>query len=167
MKRFAIALVLLTLTAPMSAAALTSCLERNTDCTLIELLKLDKEAETAGMSKDDRIAILLDIITQLRRIITSFQSTAHSSFCMMIKNDLALGSTDAKTNGDVSTLQQFLTNERFLETGYITGFYGPRTTTAAYAWQQSQGIKSATGKGGLSKEGRERIRLATCPALDS
>lgn len=170
MKRFAALLALFALLFPsvsLAAASTspTTCLDRNEECSLGELMEINKKALDEGLAQHEHVAVLLEIITHLRRIITTFYATSQVSYCVDLKRDLRPGTTDAKTDGEVSTLQFFLTNARVYP-GLITGYYGPTTADAVYEWQRENGIADVTRQTGVGKITRQKIREASCPVLD-
>jgi hypothetical protein len=164
MRAFAAAYIAVLLLAlfPAGAAALVTCRDRDSECTLQELIQLDKDAEGLGLSKAEHIAILLEIITHLRRIITSFQASSQVSYCVDLKHNMVIGSTDAKTNGEVSTLQAFLDRAGVYGDASITGVYGLQTAQAVLRWQQQLGIPNVTEKTGVGPFTRQKIKESTC-----
>lgn len=166
MRAFGIALITLTLILPTFSSAVSTCLERNSECSLGELIRIDKEADARALTREDHIAVLLDMITQLRRIILNFAATSQLYYCVEFNHDLRPGTTDEKTDGEVSTLQLFLSSANVYPEKLITGYYGPATSRAVHRWQVEQGIKDVDESTGVGTQTRNRIRLATCPALD-
>lgn len=160
MKKAAAALLALALCTPSLSLAAT-CKDKGVECSLGELLELNTNASTMGISTPEHIAILLEIITYLRRIITNFTATSQVSGCVDLRHDLRPDTTDAQTDGEVSTLQTFLTSQR-VYSGLVTGYYGPQTARAVYEWQREQSIPDVTEKTGVGKQTRQKIREATC-----
>lgn len=64
--------------------------------------------------------------------------------CLVITNNLAIGSTDATTGGDVSRLQRFLGGE-------VTGYYGLQTARLVTAWQTANGIPPVGAVGPVTR----------------
>lgn len=129
-------------------------------------MDINARAQTLGLSAQEHIAVLLEIITHLRRIITTFGANSQVSGCVELAHDLRPGTNDAKTDDEVSRLQRFLTSAGVYD-DIITGFYGPVTSRAVFLWQQQQGIPDVTESTGVGAVTREKIRLATCAALDA
>lgn len=144
-----------------SFAFAATCKEKGVECSLGELLELNTKASSLGISTPEHTAILLEIITHLRRIITNFSATSQVSRCVDLKHDLRPEATDAVTNGEVSALQFFLTSQRVYG-GLITGYYGPQTARAVYEWQREQSIPDVSEKTGVGKLTRQKIKEATC-----
>lgn len=165
MRRFAAAAFAIALIFPLTSSAAPTCKESSTECSLQELLDISKNAESLGLSKAEHTAILLEIITELRRIITSFKASAPISYCVNLQNNMVIGSTDAKTNGEVSTLQSFLDRAGVYGDANITGIYGKQTAEAVVRWQQQVGIPDVNESTGVGPLTRKKIREATCPLL--
>jgi hypothetical protein len=149
-----------------SLAFASTCVDRNEACSLGELMDISAKAQTLGVSQQEHIAILLEIITNLRRIITNFKASSQVSDCVDLAHDLRPGTNDAKTDGEVSELQYFLTRE-LVYSDLITGFYGPQTARAVYEWQKEQAIPDVTEATGVGKITRQKIRHTTCASLDA
>ncbi len=160
MKRFFAALVASLLLLPSFSLAAT-CIERNEECSLGELMEINTSAREIGLAPHEHIAVLLEIISNLRRIITTFHANKEIIYCVDLKHDLRPGATDAKTDGGVSTLQFFLTSQRVYD-GLVTGYYGTATAEAVYAWQQQNSIEGVTLSTGAGPLTRAKIRAATC-----
>jgi hypothetical protein len=165
MKRLFAGFAIGALLAPSFAFA-TTCVDRNEQCSLGELMEINTQAQTLGLSKQEHIAVLLEIITNLRRIITNFSASSQVSGCVDLQHDLRPGASDAKTDGEVSSLQSFLTSARTYS-GLVTGYYGPQTARAVYEWQKEQAIPDVTEATGVGKVTRQKIRHTTCASLDS
>lgn len=89
------------------------------------------------MSKSISVLFLLVIF------VFSFIATSSTAWAasFVFNHDLSLG----VRSSDVSTLQQFLIDEKFLFISTPTGYFGPATKTAVRKWQTSVGINSPTG----------------------
>src|SRR3989338_2392299 len=87
--------------------------------------------------------------------------------CVSLSNSLTLDDTDADTDGDVSTLQQFLAQDSSIyPSGRITGYFGPSTLRAVQRWQASHGLASygdvdSTGYGYVGPKTRAAM-AASC-----
>jgi peptidoglycan hydrolase-like protein with peptidoglycan-binding domain len=158
------ALIALLIVLPSFSFAST-CIERNEECSLGELMEINTNAQKIGLAQHEHIAVLLEIISNLRRIITTFQATKEISHCVDLKHDLRPGTTDAKTDGGVSTLQFFLTSQRVYD-GLVTGYYGPSTAHSVYMWQKQNNIEGVTPQTGVGPLTRAKIRSATCAVLE-
>lgn len=82
--------------------------------------------------------------------------------CEPITRSMYIGATDATTNGQVTRLQQFLTETGDYTFGRTTGYYGPATEAAVKRFQAREGIVSygtpaTTGYGLVGKRTREAI----------
>lgn len=165
MKRSAASVLMLALLAPSMALGAT-CLERNESCSLGELMEINTSAQSLGLSTYEHIAVLLEIITHLRRIITTFGASSQVSGCIELRHDLRPGMSDAKTDGEVSVLQHFLARAGVYDE-IVTGYFGPVTGRAVYLWQMQNGISGVDENTGVGKVTREKLRSATCATLDS
>lgn len=165
MKRTAASLTLIALVFPSVSLGAT-CIERNESCSLGELMEINTNAQTIGLTTYEHIAVLLEIITHLRRIITTFEASSQVSGCLELQHDLRPGMNDAKTEGEVSALQHFLSRAGVYDE-LVTGYYGPVTGRAVYLWQLQNGISGVDESTGVGKITREKVRLATCATLDS
>ncbi len=164
MKRFLAALAASLLLFPSFSFAAT-CIERNDECSLGELMEINKNAQSIGLATHEHIAVLLEIISNLRRIITTFQASKAITHCVDLAHDLRPGATDAQTDGGVSTLQFFLSSQRVYD-GLVTGYYGPATAQAVYSWQKQNNIEDVTPATGVGKITRTKIRSATCALVE-
>jgi peptidoglycan hydrolase-like protein with peptidoglycan-binding domain len=80
------------------------------------------------------------------------------SACVRITNDLQYRSRDTVTNGDVSTLQDFLQAQGYLN-AEPTGFFGLMTEAAVKRFQSAEGILSSGFVGPIT---RARIQARMC-----
>lgn len=165
MKPAATSFVIVALLFPSLSLGAT-CIERNESCSLGELMEINTNAQAMGLTTYEHIAVLLEIITHLRRIITTFEATSQVSGCLEIQHDLRQGMNDASTEGEVSALQHFLSRANVYDE-LVTGFYGPVTGRAVYLWQVQNGISGVDESTGVGRITREKIRQATCATLDS
>ena len=79
-------------------------------------------------------------------------------YCVPLVSDLSYGAVDAKTKGDVSALQSYLTDRGFLETG-ATGFYGRSTEMAVKRFQYRTQIEV---NGTVRQDFRDILKELTC-----
>ncbi|MDO8481941.1 MAG: peptidoglycan-binding domain-containing protein [bacterium] len=80
------------------------------------------------------------------------------STCVALQHNMGYRSTDVKTGGDVSALQDFLQTNGYLNSE-PTGFFGQMTVKAASAYQASVGLDQTGYVGPLT---RGKIKDATC-----
>ncbi|MCB9814987.1 peptidoglycan-binding protein [Candidatus Nomurabacteria bacterium] len=111
----------------------------------------------------DQIEGLLEQITKLQTLLVQIQQT-NDVICTQLSNSLYLGSTDKNTSGEVSKLQQYLSQTGHYKYGEITGYYGPVTQEAVRAWQSEKGIISygnpeTTGFGLIGPATRKSISM--------
>ena len=88
-------------------------------------------------------------------------TTASTTPCLMLNNNLYADITDATTNGEVSKLQQFLG-------GRVTGYFGPLTLQLVQSWQTTHGVVSSgspdtTGYGYAGPKTRTAMSCAGNP----
>jgi peptidoglycan hydrolase-like protein with peptidoglycan-binding domain len=67
------------------------------------------------------------------------------SACINISHDLQLEARDTTTDGDVSRLQKFLSQQDPLiyPEKKVDGYYGPATRLAVYRWQKANNVKAS------------------------
>lgn len=110
------------------------------------------------------ISISLLMFLFLAPFTSSAQSadvdTSKDASCAIIPVNLRYGLTDAKTNGAVSLLQDFLNSHGYLTT-QPTGFFGSMTRTAVIAFQTANGIP-ATPPGFVGPVTRAKIQAIDC-----
>lgn len=85
--------------------------------------------------------------------------------CISLTHDLYIGQNDAKTQGDVSELQQFLRQTGDFRYSSITGYYGPVTERAVGRFQERLGVVSgvdAPGYGRVGPQTRSAIAGVPC-----
>ena len=86
---------------------------------------------------------------------------------LILISTLSLGLTDAKTNGEVSKLQQFLAQDKTIyPEGLVTGYFGSLTQKAMQRWQARNGIVSSgspatTGYGVVGPKTRAKLQAIT------
>ncbi len=87
--------------------------------------------------------------------------------CVDLKYNLRLRSRDARTNGEVSVLQNFLIDEGYLLSDKPTGFFDVDTLAAVKKFQLSVGIGSAKtpGFGRVGPKSRAKINEMTCDGV--
>ncbi len=87
-----------------------------------------------------------------------FETDTVENECVDLKFNLSHRSRDARTNGEVSVLQNFLIDEGYLS-GKSTGFFGVATRVAVQKFQSEVGI-SSTGR--VGPKTRAEIKKMTC-----
>lgn len=92
---------------------------------------------------------------------TTASGATRSSRCIVILNALALGSSDSRTGGEVTKLQQFLSDSDLYD-GPVTGYFGPLTLSAVQKFQAESGTVSS---GSPDTTGYGRVGPATRNAL--
>lgn len=96
--------------------------------------------------------------TQLAAVTTSQQN------CAAITQYLALGSTDARTKGEVSMLQKVLAADtKIYPEARVTGYFGEATARALKRWQAAQGIEQT---GATGPKTRAALACKPAPATD-
>ena len=85
------------------------------------------------------------------------------SSCIDLKYNLSYRSRDARTNDEVSLLQDFLIARGYLS-GESTGYFGVATLAAVKEFQLELGVGSPTtpGYGGVGPKSRAKIKALTC-----
>ncbi len=83
--------------------------------------------------------------------------------CIDLKYNMSYRARDARTNDEVSLLQDFLINQNYLS-GEATGYFGVVTLSAVKKFQSSVGIGSAgtAGFGNIGPKSRAKIKAMTC-----
>jgi len=111
-----------------------------------------------------RIQTLLAQITQLKaqmNVGLGHGAQTSPSYCdVQLANNLMIGSTDARTNGEVTKLQQFLRSQGYTD-AQITGYYGNVTAGLVMRWQKAHGMDFVTLKSGVGPMTRAKIN-ANC-----
>ncbi len=110
-------------------------------------------------------AIIITGITISAFVLVSapISTEAQTNACVNLTRLLQLGSSDATTNGEVSKLQQFLTETGDYTYGSITGYFGPATEAALKKYQCAKGIACSgtpreTGYGVVGPRTRAAMR---------
>ncbi len=85
----------------------------------------------------------------------------NTSSCVSINNNLRYQSRDVNTNGEVSTLQDFLQSKGYLNSE-PTGYFGLMTLAAVKKFQISNGIEGTGYVGPLT---RAKIKTLTCGGI--
>jgi peptidoglycan hydrolase-like protein with peptidoglycan-binding domain len=80
------------------------------------------------------------------------------SSCVSIVNNLRYRTTDAKTDGEVSVLQDFLQTNGYLQSNPV-GFFGLMTTAAVKKFQKANSISPTGYVGPIT---REKIKIQSC-----
>ena len=78
--------------------------------------------------------------------------------CAVITHNLKLGSRDANTGGDVTTLQIYLSQANYLDSD-PTGYFGRATRKAVQDFQTANGISPAGNVGPMT---RAKIKEVSC-----
>src|SRR3989344_6768211 len=126
---------------------------------------------TPAMATTDPIAELRIRIAELQEqlaklMVQSNYNIGHGAqgepdHCHMpFAHNLMIGSTDAKTSGEVTKLQQFLQSQGYTE-AQITGYYGNVTAGLVMRWQKAHGMDFVTLKSGVGPMTRAKIN-ANC-----
>ena len=87
-------------------------------------------------------------------------SSSPVSSCLTLVNPLIIGSTDARTNGEVSKLQRFLMSEGVYPEALVTGYYGNLTAQAVVRWQKAHGMDFVTLTSGVGPMTRGKMKEA-------
>lgn len=99
------------------------------------------------------------------------QDTQVQSSCVTLTKTMSLGSTDRRTNGEVSELQNFL-----IDGGYFVGIGNPligvfdsKTVVATKKFQSATGVATAStsGYGGVGSKSRAKIKAMTCRGVNA
>lgn len=148
----------LLLIAPLAAAAQTTdyasqlaALQAQIQQLLAQISQLQTQVNAGTPASNSGIASA-----------TAGVSASPGASCIQLSHGLYLGVSDAQAGGDVSKLQQFLTQTGDYTYGSVTGYFGPATQAAVQAWQASHGIVSsgsaeATGYGVVGPSTRTAI----------
>lgn len=91
------------------------------------------------------------------------QFAGDQTTCVDLQYNMGYRSRDAKTNGEVSDLQDFLISQGYLS-GDPTGYFGTATLAAVKKFQSAVGLGSAgvPGYGGVGPKTRANIKNMTC-----
>lgn len=89
-----------------------------------------------------QIQSLLVQVRQLQALLAQLQAKDTGKSCVNLTHSIGFDETDARTDGDVTRLQRFLTDTG-LYTGAVSGHVGPATVRAVQKWQSSHGIVSS------------------------
>src|SRR3989344_8839159 len=115
-----------------------------------------------------RIQTLLAQITQLKaqmNVGLGHGAQTSPSYCdVQLANNLMIGSTDARTNGEVTKLQQFLRSQGYTD-AQITGYYGNVTAGLVMRWQKAHGMDFVTLKSGVGPMTRSKMKISCSSAL--
>jgi hypothetical protein len=164
-KHLGFALFAILIALPISVSALVTCRDTDKGCSFEQLIDLNSKSVALGMAKEERIAIMQEIIAKLTEQLAALKADTGGNLgfdfqmnCKVIKNDLLLGKTDAETNNEVTLLQRFLISVGYLKSPGPTGYYGPLTADAVYRYQK-EFLKWnwATIKSGVGPKTREAI----------
>ncbi len=82
--------------------------------------------------------------------------------CVVITSALFYGSTDARTGGDVTKLQSFLTSRGYYN-GAVIGIFGPVTRAAVIRFQSANGISPIGIVGPVTRAAIQRISCGGNP----
>ncbi|MDP3991652.1 MAG: IPT/TIG domain-containing protein [Candidatus Colwellbacteria bacterium] len=111
-----------------------------------------------------QLSALLQQVQNLQQQLQNTSQLQSGQQSLTLSFNLTRGSTDAKTNGEVSKLQRFLAQDKAIyPEGLITGYLGAFTERAVQRWQVKQGIVSSgsvvtTGYGAVGPKTREALR---------
>ncbi len=117
-------------------------------------------AETTLTALQNQLSVLVEILTNSQTKKDFFLTSSGSTVtCTNLKNNLSLGLSDKKTNGEVSKLQKFLGIK-------VTGYFDAATEKKVKAWQKknnivSKGTPATTGYGIVGAKTRAKI-LNSC-----
>lgn len=115
------------------------------------------DLQTKLQSLLSQVASVQAQITSLQAQTSSASTVAHSD-CLSLSNTLSLGTTDTRTDGEVSKLQRFLAQSPSLyPEGLVTGYFGSATARAVGRLQEKAGIASSTS----AASGAGTVGLAT------
>ena len=103
------------------------------------------------------IFVLGMVVAPLVTLADPFDSSGSDS-CVSLQYNMRYKSTDAKTNGEISALQDFLQSQNYLSTD-PTGYFDQATRGAVKAFQNANGL-SPDGKVGPIT--RAKINSLTC-----
>jgi len=156
---------------PLSLSAMVTCRDTDKGCTLEQLTQLNNDADALGLAKEDRIAILQEMIQKLTALLAGLQSSSSgtTSSCLDLTQNLYIGKTDTTTNGEVSKLQNFLLDsgygDRDGDSGFLlqkaTGYYGAQTASAVVKWQKAHGMDFVTAKSGVGPMTRAKMKCGS------
>ncbi|MDB5224392.1 MAG: hypothetical protein JWO43_14 [Candidatus Adlerbacteria bacterium] len=86
----------------------------------------------------------------------STTNTLGNAPCIVLRSNFTVGASDTRTDGEVSKLQQFLTDSGINVP--ITGYFGPATSRALQEWQGGNGIAvTAFGTGAFGAKSRAKM----------
>ncbi|OGG83493.1 hypothetical protein A3A42_04710 [Candidatus Kaiserbacteria bacterium RIFCSPLOWO2_01_FULL_55_25] len=130
---------------------------------------------TPVMATTDPIAELRIRIAELQEQLAKLMAQSNSNighgaqgepdYCHMpFAHNLMIGSTDARTDGEVTRLQQFLQSQGYTE-AQVTGYYGHITAGLVMRWQKAHGMGFVTLKSGVGPMTRGKIHEACSPTL--
>src|SRR3989344_4660177 len=143
-----VGLVLLAL--PLGTSAMDKCISAD-NYAICEL-----QVQIANLQ-----AQLAALIGQMK---TSTSVTGDASRCLDLKNALIIGSTDARTNGEVSKLQCFLKANGYFPDAQCTGYYGEKTAVAVVRWQKAHGMDFVTTRSGVGPMTRGKMKCGNTGA---
>lgn len=81
-----------------------------------------------------------------------------TNLCVSLNNNMTIGSRDAKTNGEVTDLQEYLGRDGYLDLD-PTGYFGKSTKKAVQSFQKANGI---TPNGLVGPITRAKIKSLSC-----
>lgn len=95
------------------------------------------------MLKKSVVAAAIGTLCALSSLSAGIASA--QSACINISHDLLLETRDTTTDGDVSKLQKFLSQQDPLiyPEKKVDGYYGPATRLAVYRWQKANNVKAS------------------------
>ena len=115
--------------------------------TLAVLVSIGFATPTFAQTTDAaaQIQALLAQLKALQAQIAQLQGQpASTNACLSLSYNLYADQVDARTNGEVTKLQQFLAQDSSIyPAGLVTGYFGPMTETAVQRWQARNGVVSS------------------------
>lgn len=114
------------------------------------------------------VVMIAPFFVSAQTVPTTDQFTGAQTTCLDLQYNLSYRSRDAKTNGEVSDLQDFLNTNGYLSVE-PTGYFGAATLAAVKKFQSAVGIGSAStpGYGGIGPKSRAKIKAMTCGSTNN
>src|SRR3990167_9901043 len=106
------------------------------------------------------VAVMLP--TLVLAVVSDVDPDDGGSQCVLLNFNLRYRSRDANTNGEVSTLQDFLQSQGYLNSE-PTGYFGLMTQKAVKSFQSAKGISPTGFVGPVT---RAKIKATTCGRTD-
>lgn len=102
-------------------------------------------------------------VSQTASVLSSVSQSIDKKKCINLSNNLKYSSQDAKTNGEVTKLQNFLRTQGYLSSE-SSGYYGWQTVNAVKKFQKAYGIEAV---GYLGSTTRAKIKSISCSVSDT